>query len=81
MQEASVVVLAAWSAQNPRLLLNSATDKHPKGLANSNGLVGKYMMTHFSSGTWAHLRRGCPEPHGHHRRAVHVLRPLRQDQP
>jgi len=46
-------VLAAWSAQNPRLLFNSATDKHPKGLANSSGLVGKYLMAHFSSGTWA----------------------------
>jgi len=53
VQEASVVVLAAWSAQNPRLLLNSATDRHPKGLANASGLVGKYMMAHFSSGTWA----------------------------
>jgi choline dehydrogenase-like flavoprotein len=53
VQEASVVVLAAWAAQNPRILLNSATDKHVKGLANSNGLVGKYMMTHFSSGTLA----------------------------
>ncbi|OLB79405.1 MAG: hypothetical protein AUI16_01285 [Alphaproteobacteria bacterium 13_2_20CM_2_64_7] len=53
VQEASVVVLAAWSAQNPRLLLNSATDKHAKGLANSSGLVGKYMMAHFASGTWA----------------------------
>ena len=53
VQEASVVVLAAWAAQNPRLLLNSSTDKHPKGLANTNGLVGKYMMTHFSSGTLA----------------------------
>jgi len=53
VQEASVVVLAAWAAQNPRLLLNSTTDKHPKGLANKNGLVGKYMMTHFSSGTLA----------------------------
>src|SRR5467141_654664 len=53
VQEASVVVLAAWAAQNPRMLLNSATDKHAKGLANSNGLVGKYMMTHFSSGTFA----------------------------
>jgi choline dehydrogenase-like flavoprotein len=53
VQEASVVVLAAWSAQNPRLLLNSATDKHAKGLANSSGLLGKYMMAHFSSGTWA----------------------------
>ena len=53
MQEASVVVLAAWSAQNPRILLNSATDKHPKGLANSNKLVGKFMMTHHIAGTWA----------------------------
>jgi choline dehydrogenase-like flavoprotein len=53
VQEASVVVLAAWAAQNPRLLLNSVTDKHANGLANKNRLVGKYMMTHFSSGTLA----------------------------
>jgi choline dehydrogenase-like flavoprotein len=53
VQEASVVVLAAWAAQNPRLMLNSATDKHSKGLGNSNGLVGKYIQTHFSSGTLA----------------------------
>src|SRR5262249_3913008 len=52
-QPAAVVVLAAWEAQNPRIMLNSATDKHPRGLANSSGLVGKYMMTHFASGTWA----------------------------
>jgi choline dehydrogenase-like flavoprotein len=53
VQEASVVILAAWSAQNPRLLLNSVTDKHPKGLANSNELVGKFMMVHHIAGTWA----------------------------
>jgi choline dehydrogenase-like flavoprotein len=53
VQEASVVVLAAWSAQNPRLLLNSATDKHAKGLANASGLVGKYLTAHFASGTSA----------------------------
>src|SRR3954454_25108584 len=52
VQEASVVVLAAWSAQNPRLLLNSATDKHAKGLANSSGLLGKYMMSHHVASTW-----------------------------
>ena len=52
-QEASAVVLAAWSAQNPRLLLNSATDKHPKGLGNSSGLVGHYMMSHHVASTWA----------------------------
>jgi choline dehydrogenase-like flavoprotein len=53
VQEARVVVLAAWSAQNPRLMMISATDKHPKGLANSSGLLGKYMMAHYASGTWA----------------------------
>jgi choline dehydrogenase-like flavoprotein len=53
VQEASVVVLAAWSAQNPRLLLNSATDKHAKGLANASGLLGKYLTAHFASGTSA----------------------------
>ena len=52
VQEASVVVLAAWSAQNPRLMMISATDKHPKGLANSGGVLGKYMMAHYASGTW-----------------------------
>jgi choline dehydrogenase-like flavoprotein len=52
-QEASVVILAAWSGHNPRLMLNSATDKHPKGLANASGLLGKYMMAHFASGTFA----------------------------
>jgi len=51
VQPASVVICAAWAAQNPRLLLNSATDKHPNGLANASGLVGKYIMTHFTAVT------------------------------
>ncbi|HEY7244761.1 MAG TPA: GMC family oxidoreductase [Xanthobacteraceae bacterium] len=53
VQEASVVVLAAWGAQNPRIMLNSATGRHANGLANGSGLVGKYLMAHFASGTWA----------------------------
>jgi choline dehydrogenase-like flavoprotein len=62
VQPAGVVVLAAWAAQNPRLLLNSVTDKHAKGLANRNGLVGKYLMTHFASGTNAMFDEDT-EPH------------------
>jgi choline dehydrogenase-like flavoprotein len=62
VQPANVVVLAAWAAQNPRLLLNSATDKHNKGLANRNGLIGKYIMTHFASGTNAMFDEDV-EPH------------------
>jgi len=46
VQEANVVVLAAFASQNPRLLFNSATDKHPHGLSNASGLLGKYVMAH-----------------------------------
>ncbi len=45
-------MLAAWSAQNPRLLLNSATDKHANGLGNASGLVGRFMMSHHVASTW-----------------------------
>ena len=43
---ADLVVLAAFTVQNPRLLLASATDKHSSGLANSSGKVGSYVMSH-----------------------------------
>lgn len=43
---AKMVVLAAFSVQNPRLLLASANSKHPQGLGNSGGSVGRYIMTH-----------------------------------
>lgn len=43
---ADVVVLAAFAVQNPRLLLASSSDRRPRGLANSSGLVGQYVMSH-----------------------------------
>jgi choline dehydrogenase-like flavoprotein len=52
VQEASIVILAAFVSQNPRILLNSATDKHPDGLANANGLVGRYVMAHTGATIW-----------------------------
>ena len=39
-----VVVLAASTIETIRLLVNSACDKFPNGLANSNGLLGRYFM-------------------------------------
>ena len=39
-----VVVLAASAAESVRILLNSKSAAHPAGLANSSGLVGKYLM-------------------------------------
>ncbi|MGI9284529.1 MAG: GMC oxidoreductase, partial [Pseudomonadales bacterium] len=40
------VVLAAFAVQTARLLLVSRSDKHARGLSNSNDLVGRYLMTH-----------------------------------
>ena len=47
-QPADTVILAAFTIENSRILLNSTSDKHPDGLSNSNGLVGKYLMSHPS---------------------------------
>jgi choline dehydrogenase-like flavoprotein len=43
---AKIVVLAANGIGSPRLLLQSAQKGHPDGLANANGIVGKYLMHH-----------------------------------
>ena len=40
---ARVVVLAASACETARLLLNSRSSRHPQGLANSSGTVGKYL--------------------------------------
>ena len=45
-QRADVVVLAAFTIQNPRLLLASATARSPNGLANRSGRIGLGIMTH-----------------------------------
>lgn len=45
-QRARVVILCASAIETPRLLLMSADGKHPQGLANSSGMVGKYFMLH-----------------------------------
>jgi choline dehydrogenase-like flavoprotein len=43
-----VVILAASACESSRLLLNSKSDRHPNGLANSSGVVGRYL--HDSTG-------------------------------
>jgi len=43
-QPARAVVLCCNGAETPRLLLLSTSNRFPNGLANSSGLVGKYLM-------------------------------------
>lgn len=45
---ARVVILAASACESARLLLNSKSLRNPNGLANSSGVVGKYL--HDSTG-------------------------------
>ncbi len=40
---ARIVVLAASACESARLLLNSRSTRHPNGLANSSGCVGRYL--------------------------------------
>ncbi|WP_138429927.1 GMC family oxidoreductase [Fodinibius saliphilus] len=47
--KARTVVLAASACESARLLLNSKSRDFPNGLANSSGVVGKYLMD--STGT------------------------------
>ena len=42
-QQARLVVVACNGIGTPRLLLNSKSATYPQGLANSSGLVGKYL--------------------------------------
>jgi choline dehydrogenase-like flavoprotein len=45
---ASIVVIAAGAANSARILLMSANDKHPRGLANGSDQVGRNYMFHNS---------------------------------
>lgn len=45
-QPADAVVIAAFTVENSRILLNSATDTHAGGLGNSSGTLGRYLMSH-----------------------------------
>src|SRR5262249_53719732 len=44
-----LVVVSAGAANSAKLLLASATDKHPKGLANGSDQVGRNYMFHNST--------------------------------
>jgi choline dehydrogenase-like flavoprotein len=43
-----VVLLCAQALESARILLNSRSEQDAAGLANSSGLLGKYLMTHFA---------------------------------
>ena len=60
-QRAKAVVLCANGAETPRLLLNSSSSRFPDGLANSSGVVGKYLMFNTYSGANAQFEHPLNE--------------------
>ena len=57
---ADLVVVSAGAINSAALLLRSADDKHPRGLANSSDVVGRHYMGHTNSVLMAISK--CPNP-------------------
>ena len=56
----SVVVVSGGAINSAALLLRSANDKHPRGLANGSDVVGRHYMGHVNSVLMALSK--CPNP-------------------
>src|SRR4029434_8997727 len=57
---ADVVVVSCGAINSAALLLRSANDKHPHGLGNCSGVVGRHYMGHINSVLMAVSK--CPNP-------------------
>jgi len=57
---ANVVVVSCGAINSAALLLRSASDRHPRGLANSSDTVGRHYMGHVNSVLMAISK--CPNP-------------------
>ena len=55
-----IVVVSCGAINSAALLLRSANDKHPQGLANSSDVVGRHYMGHTNSVLMAMSK--CPNP-------------------
>jgi choline dehydrogenase-like flavoprotein len=57
---ADVVMVSCGAINSAALLLRSANDKHPNGLGNCSGVVGRHYMGHINSVLMAVSK--CPNP-------------------
>jgi choline dehydrogenase-like flavoprotein len=63
-QNARAVVVCANGAETPKLLLNSATNSQPEGLANSSDMVGRNLMCNKGGGAAARFEHPLNEYKG-----------------
>nr|MBA3438239.1 GMC family oxidoreductase [Pyrinomonadaceae bacterium] len=61
-----VIIVAASTLESTRLLLNSKSRQHPKGIGNSSGALGHYLVDHWggigASGFFPVLMSRDPKP-------------------
>jgi len=62
-QTAGQFVLACGGVENARLLLLSASEQYPDGLANSSGAVGRFFMDHLFAGAGGRLDEPTRQNH------------------
>ncbi len=55
-----VIVVSCGAINSAALLLRSKSDRHPQGLANSSGMVGRHYMCHNNSALLAISKRPNP---------------------
>lgn len=53
--KARIVVVCCATIESARLLLNSRSPQHPNGLANSSGVVGRYLHGHLGGGVQIYI--------------------------
>lgn len=67
-QPTKAVIVCGYAIETPRLLLNSACPGHEKGLSNSSGTLGRYLMAQAGNvvlGRFADLIRMYKAPPAH----------------
>ena len=72
------VILCAQALESTRILLNSSTREYPKGLANSSGALGHYLMDHAvgagAAGEMAEFITSHSASEPHRANGIYVIR-------
>ena len=74
---ARTVVMCASTLESTRIMLNSRSQRHPLGIANSSGALGHYLMDHVTGGGGQGtlpVLKGVPDTRGNRPNGIYVPR-------
>ncbi|NHK26299.1 GMC family oxidoreductase [Parvularcula flava] len=73
--EAPIIFLCASAVASTQIMLNSVSERHPRGLGNQSDALGRYVMDHFSgAGASGHVP-GIDELYAYGRKPNGILMP------